>query len=157
MPPVPIHLLPPWCRSFCSSKTLAQRLHDLLPAAEFVDLGLLFVGEIERRDRPQPFVGNIGLDRLAHQVEALEDVAKHLIEAIEVPLVFDECQPRQIIEILDLAVGAPGLHGLEQRQILLHGDRQLGGTQFGEKLCQHGAIVETGAPAEKGRAAPEAR
>ena len=41
MPAVPIHFEPPWWRPCCSASRSAQRLHQLLEAADRRDLGLL--------------------------------------------------------------------------------------------------------------------
>src|SRR5690606_1712868 len=53
-------------------EALAQRLHELLPAAERLDLRLLLFGEVPLGQLPQPFLGNLG--RLVRRrLEPLED------------------------------------------------------------------------------------
>jgi len=77
--------------------------------------------------RAQPILGDFRLARVAQQLEALEHVGEHLIEAVEVALVLDEGRARQVVEVLDLALGQVGLQRLDQRQVFLQGDRHLGG------------------------------
>src|SRR5262249_23581511 len=67
----------------------------------------------------------------------LEDVAKHLVEGVEVALVLDEGGARQKVKVLNLAVGEIGLERLDQRQVFLERDRDLGGFEFVEKGGEH--------------------
>ena len=80
---------------------------------------------------------------LAHELQALEDVAEHLVELVEVALVLHQCGAGEIVEILDAAVGEVGLHRLHQRQVLLQGDRHLGGFQLVEEGGEHGQFRST--------------
>ena len=89
-------------------------------------------------DGAQPLLWNLGVDRLAHEVEALEDVAEHLIELVEVPFVFHQGCAGEVVEVLDLAVGHVGVHRLQQQQIFLQGDRDLGGLQLEKEGGEHG-------------------
>jgi hypothetical protein len=123
--------------TFLLLQALLQLLHDLVPAAERLDLGLLFFAQIELGDGAQPLLGDLRLQRLAHQFEALEDVAEHLVELVEVALVLHQRGAREVVEVLDAAVGQIGLHRLHQRQVLLQGDGNLGGFQLMEEGGEH--------------------
>jgi hypothetical protein len=58
VPPVPIHLLPPAWRSFCSARRFLNCLHQLVPA-ELFELGALGVGlRCFFTAMPQPVLGN---------------------------------------------------------------------------------------------------
>src|SRR5690606_22868858 len=92
-------------------EALAQLLHDLFPAAELFDLPLLLFGEVELADGAQPFLRDMRLDGVTHQLEALEDVAEHLVEAVQVALVLHQRGAGEIIEVLHAAVGEVGLEG----------------------------------------------
>jgi hypothetical protein len=118
------------CRSICC-------LHDLVPAAQRLDLGLVLLRQIELGYEAQPLLGDGGLDGLAHEFEALEDVAEHLVEFVEVALVLHQRGTREVVEILDAAVGEVGLQRLHQRQVFLQGDRHLGGFQLVEERGEH--------------------
>ena len=118
-------------------EALLQLLHDLVPAAERLDLGLLLVRQIELGHRAQPLLRDLRLQRLAHQLEALEDVAEHLVELVEVALVLHQRGAGEIVEVLDAAIGQVRLHRLHQGEVLLQGDRHLGGFQLMEEGGEH--------------------
>ena len=119
-------------------ETLLQRLHQLLPAAHRLDLGLLLVGQKLLGELAQPFFGNFRGDALGGQrFQSLEDMAEHAVELVEVALVLHQHRARQVVEVVDLVVGDALLHGLHQRQVLLDGDRHLGLTQFEEEVGEH--------------------
>ena len=85
--------------------------------------------------------GISALERLLEQVEALEDVAEHAVELVEVALVLHQRGAREIVEILDAAAGEIGLHRLHQRQVFAQRDGHAGGFQFGEELDEHGLRI----------------
>jgi len=118
-------------------EALAQLLHDLFPAAELFDFPLLLFGEVELADGAQPFLRDMRLDGVAHQLEALEDVAEHLVEAVQVALVLHQRGAGEIVEVLHAAVGEVGLEGFHQRQILLQRHRQAGGSELMEEVDEH--------------------
>src|SRR5262249_30102227 len=64
-------------------EALLQLLHDLVPAAQRLDLGLFLLAQIELGQRAQPLLRDLCLDRLAHELKTLEDVTEHLIELVE--------------------------------------------------------------------------
>ena len=85
--------------------------------------------------------GISAVDALGGQrLEALEDVAEHLVELVEVALVLHQDGARQIVEVVDAVVGDVLLHALHQGEVLLDGDRHLGRTQFEEEVGEHGAL-----------------
>ena len=86
----------------------------------------------------QPLLGNLGCRTLAgHRLEALEDMAKHAIELVEVTLVLHQHRARQVVEVVDAVAGDALLHAFHQREVLLDGDRHLGLTQFEEEVGEH--------------------
>ena len=141
---MPIHLLPPACRSFCSARRWRQRLHDLLPAAELLDAGLVLFAEVQRRDEPQPFLRDLRLDSIGQCGDALEHLAEDTVEAVEVALVLDEAGARQEVEFLDLASGDAGIEALEQGEILLQRDREAGALQGMEESDEHACLRSVG-------------
>ena len=111
---------------FLLGEALLELLHDFVPAAQFFDSFLVFLGEMQRADPAQPFLGDVGLDGVGQKLETFEDVGKDLVEAIEVALVFHERRPREIVEILDAIADDVGADGLEQRQVLFQRHRHFG-------------------------------
>ncbi len=85
---------------------LAQRLHQLVPAAQRLDLRLLLRRQIALAERPQPFVGQFGL-RVGRRLDAVEAFAEHAVEAVEVALVLDEGRARQEVEFVDVEAATP--------------------------------------------------
>ena len=71
-------------------EALLQLLHDLFPAAKFLDFLLVLVAEMQVADEAQPLLRDFRRGRVRHQVEALEDMAEDLIEAVEVALVLHQ-------------------------------------------------------------------
>ena len=63
-------------------------------------------------------------------------MAEDLIEAVEMALVLHQGGAGEIVEILD-AARRVGADGLEKRQVLLEGNRNLGGAKLGEKSGEH--------------------
>ena len=70
-------------RCFSVSKQLVEAAHRL-------DLLLLLLGEIFLGELLQPLGRDLGRERLLHQFEALEDVAEHAVELVEVALVLHQ-------------------------------------------------------------------
>ncbi len=60
------------------------------------------------------------------EIEALEDVAEHAVELVEIALVLHQRRARQIIEILDAAAGDVLLHRLHQREVFAQRHRHAG-------------------------------
>ena len=71
------------------------------------------------------------------QFEALEHVAEHAVELVEVALVLHQRGARQIVEVLDPAAGEVGLHRLHQRQVFAQRHRDAGGFQLVEEGDEH--------------------
>jgi hypothetical protein len=103
-----------------------------------LDLGLLLLGQIELGQRAQPLLGDVRLRRLAHEIKALEDVAEHPVELVEVALVLHQRCARQVVEVLHPAVGEIRLQRLHQGEVLLQRDGHLGGFQLVEEGGEHG-------------------
>ena len=71
------------------------------------------------------------------EIEALEDVAEHAIELVEIALVLHQRRARQIIEILDTARGDILLHRLHQREVFAQRHRHAGGLKLVEEGREH--------------------
>src|SRR3546814_20079408 len=69
---------------------LFQHLHQLVPAAERLDLRLFLLGQDLLGQPAQPFLGNLGDGFLAGgtgELQAVETLAEHAVELVEVALV----------------------------------------------------------------------
>ncbi len=95
---------------------LAQRLHQLFPAAERRDFLFLFVGQRAFRESPQPVRRDLGDDAIEQRLRALEGFREHPIETIVVRLVLHERRPREVVELLGRAGRDMPLQPFEQRQ-----------------------------------------
>ena len=73
---VPIHLLPPWCRSCCSASRSRSVSQQLVPAAERLDAALLLLGQPARRQLLQPVRRHLGQQLREGALRALEDAAR---------------------------------------------------------------------------------
>ena len=71
------------------------------------------------------------------QVEALEHVAEDAVELVEIALVLHQRRARQIVEILDPAVGEIRLHRLHQREVFAQRHRQAGLLELMEEGREH--------------------
>src|SRR5699024_7769599 len=72
------------------AQALAQRLHELVPAAQGLDAGLLLCAQFELGHALQPIVRNRGLRILAQLLDAFEVMREQLVEAIEFALILDQ-------------------------------------------------------------------
>ena len=152
---MPIHLLPPWWRPFCSFEALAKRLHELVPAHR-LDLLLLFLGEVFFGELLQPFGGNV---RLLHGVEQafqpLEHGAEDAVELVEIALVLHQRGAGQVVEVLHRLLGEIGVERLHQRQIFAQGHRDLRVAQRCEELQEHGIQIARRTADVKGQRIPD--
>ena len=73
-------------------KSLLQSLHELFPTAQRLNLFLFFFGEDLFGQLTQPLFGDFR-DFFSGGLNALEDLAKNLIEFVQVPLVLHHCSP----------------------------------------------------------------
>ena len=96
---MPIHLLPPSWRSFCSAAA-AQGLQQLLPAAERFDAAPFLVAQQALGQLPQPFRGSSATSFVEHLLGAREMLGEHPVEAVEVTLILHQRQAREVVEIL---------------------------------------------------------
>ena len=138
---------------------LLQRLQQLVEAAHRLDLLLLLLGEVFLGELLQPLGRNVGRERLLHQFEALEHMAEHAVELVEVALVLHQRRARQIVEILDAAAGEVGLHRLHQRQVFAQRHRHAGGFQLMEEGDEHRSksVLQCNDPAVSHRAVNQRR
>ncbi len=97
-------------------ETLLQRFHQLVPAAESLDLRLLFVGKFAHRELFQPIGRQLPLQCGENVLDALEVRRKGAVVAVVELLVLDQTGPRQIVKALGAQVAQTGLERLEQSQ-----------------------------------------
>ena len=122
-------------------EALLQVLPELFPA-HGLDLLLLLVGEVALGELAQPFLGDLGLvDRLAHALDALEDMGENLVELVEMALVLHQAGAGEIVELLHALVGEILVESLQQGQVFPQGDRHLGRAQLCEEGEEHRASV----------------
>ena len=126
---------------FC--EPFLQLLHDLVPAAQFLDFCLFLFGEKFLRNKPQPFFRDSDVFCIVHQLQALENMAKDRIKFVEIALVLHQCGAREVVKILHLARCQIAIQRFQQHQVFLQRNRNAGGFQFMEEGGEHlrGAIV----------------
>ncbi len=137
---MPIHLLPPWWRPFCSLEALPQGLDQRLEAAHGLDQLLLFVAEMLLEQSLEPFGRNFGGEALPDRLETGKHVPEHAIELVEVALVLHQGGARQIVEALDLALGQIVRHRFHQGEIFAQRHRYAGRSQFLEEGDKHQSL-----------------
>ena len=115
-----------------------QRLHQLVPATERFNLGLLFVRQGALTETPQPVVGNARREAIEDFFGAFEMRRKSAIESIEVALVFHQARARQVIELFRTSIGELGLQSFQQCQKFRDRDWNARIAQFEEEGNQHG-------------------
>jgi hypothetical protein len=124
---------------------LAQSLHQLVEAAQRLDLGLLLVAEVTFIELAEPVLGDVRHDLVPRPdpLDAVEHLAEHLVEAIVVLLVLDQHGAGQVVEVLDRHAGAgahdAAVHGLHQVEPLLGGNRHPDVAKGGEEGHEHQA------------------
>ena len=98
---MPIHLLPPWCRAFCSaSRWRNVSISFSQPPSDSISF---FSSSVRNRSASflQPFLGDLGLG-IGQGLDALEAMPEYPVEAVEMPLVLDERGAREKVELLDV-------------------------------------------------------
>ncbi len=118
-------------------QTLLQRLHDLVPIAQRLDLLHLFGAEILLRNGAQPFLRNVGLGNAIVALQPLEDAGEDLIEAIEQRLILHEGRAGEIVELFGPPRDHIALQRIEQHQMLFYACWNARGAQFVEKGEKH--------------------
>ena len=96
---------------------LFQRLHQLVPAPERLDLALFLLGEIALGHQSQPILRNLRGDVFAHRFDPLEDMAEGPVEFIKIAFVFHKRRTGEVVEILHPPVRQIGVHRLHQGEI----------------------------------------
>ena len=115
-------------------ETLAQRLHELLPAPEALDHGLFFFGQIELFLLAQPVERNLAEDLVEEHFLAAEVLTEDLVEAIEIAFVLDQRRACKVVEVVDAIAGHARFQRGEQGQILGDRDRYLDLAQLVEEF-----------------------
>ncbi len=116
---------------------LRQHLHQLVEAAHLLDLLLLLLGEELVGQGFQPFgrhvLGHAQLD----QLQPLEHVAEHQVEAVEVLLVLHQRRARQVVEFLDRRSITSRSMRLHEHEVFLERHRHLGLLELVEEGLEH--------------------
>ena len=75
------------------------------------------------------------------EIEALEHMAEHAIELVEIALVLHQRRARQIVEILDTPAGEVLLHRLHQREIFAQRHRDAGLFELVKEGDEHAGSI----------------
>ena len=123
---------------FLLLKPLLERLHDLFPRPQCLDLFHFLVGKEFLGHRLQPVLGDLrALIALERHLQALEHLGEHLVEPVEQAFVLHQRRAREVIELLRGAVDDLAVQRLEQDQVLLEGHRNPGTAQFIHEREEH--------------------
>src|SRR5688572_328531 len=122
--------------AFLLLQALAQRLHQLLPAAERLDLLLFLLREGELDLLQQPFQRDLRL-YARDGLDPLPELGEGAVELVEIGLVLHQRGARQVIEVVHRRADDPLVHGLEQGEVFLNRDRQLVRLELEEEVDQH--------------------
>ena len=118
-------------------QALLQGLHQLLEAAQRLDLGLLLVGEELFCELLQPFRRDVRHQVLVDPLEALEDMGEDPVELVEVPLVLHQGGAGQVVEVVHVQADDVAVHRLHQGEVFPQGHRHLGVAKLREKAQEH--------------------
>ena len=118
-----------------------QRLQKFVEAAHGLDQLLFFLSEVFFGELLQPLGWDFDEQRIGEEFEALEHVAEHAVELVEIALVLDQRRAREVVKILDAPRREVVLHRLHEGEIFAQRHRYAGGFQLGEKGHQHGGSV----------------
>jgi len=123
---------------FLFLKPLLQRLHDLFPGPERLDLLHFLFGEELLGHRLQPILGNGGaVIALEGHLQALEHLGKDLVEPVEQAFVLHQCRAGEIIEFLRALFDDPRMERFEQDEMFLERHRYAGAAQFVHERKEH--------------------
>ena len=114
-----------------------QRLHDLVPGAERLDLLHLLGRQVELGDLAEPFLGDFRRARFEAGFYPLEDFREDLVEAVEQPLVLHEGGAGEIVEFLGATLDHLAVERVEQHQMLLHRHGNARVAQLVEEVEEH--------------------
>ena len=123
---------------------LAERLHQLVPAAERFDLRFLFFGQQALGEFFEPFPGQLDLRHLracGGAFEPLEALGKDAIEFVEMPLILHQRGAGQIVETLGIVDDEVLLHRLQQSEIFAQGAGHLRVAEREEEVVEHGRSI----------------
>ena len=126
--------------AFLLLQPLAQRLHQLLEAAERLDEPLLLLRQVLFREPAQPLLGKFarlhsGLSR--YRLQPAEMRREDPIEPIDVSLVLYQAGAREKVEGVDIEIRQALLHPLDEAQVFAQRNGQLFRLQLQEKRKQH--------------------
>ena len=133
-------LAPALVAALLLAEALAQGLHQLVEAAERLDLGALLLGQVFLGELAQPVLGDGGAlqDRLGGEVgEAAEDPAEDAVETVDVALVLHQGGAREIVEPLGVVEHHLGVQRRKEGQVFAQARRDPGPAQLGEEPGEH--------------------
>ena len=107
-------------------QALFQRLHQLVPAAQGLDLRPFLGRQGTFSQFAQPVLGDVLDINLFRLFQPLEHMAEHPVELVQVLFILHQGGAGQIVEMLDAVVGQSGVHAVQQGQVFPQGYGQLG-------------------------------
>jgi hypothetical protein len=119
---------------------LLEGLHQLVEAAEGLDLGLLLLGQELLGELLQPFRRDVRHQALIHLLQALEHVGEHAVELVEVALVLHQGRTGEVVEVVGGDADHALVHRLHQGEVFAQAHRHFGVAQFGEEAEEHGQV-----------------
>ena len=99
------------------AQALGEGLHQLVEAAERLDLGALFGGEMLLGELAQPIDGQVEPvdDRLdGQELQTAKGSGEDAVEAVDVALVLDQGGAGEMVEALGVVAGEAGVEGFEE-------------------------------------------
>lgn len=122
---------------FLFLQTLLERLHNLVPVAQRLDLFHFLGRQIFFRHSAQPFLRNVGAGHIRLGEQALEHAGENLVEPVDQPFVLHVDRAGKIIELFGRPVDRFGLQRIKQDQMLLDRSGDTGAAQRIEKIQKH--------------------
>ena len=104
---------------FLFLEALLERLHDLVPVAQGLDLLHLLFGQELLGNRLQPVFGDIHGVLPVIAEDALEDFLEHLVEPVDQPFVLHEGRPAEVVEGFGRLLDHVAVERLDQREVFL--------------------------------------
>ena len=128
-------LVPP----FLLLQSFAQGLHQLFPGAERIDFRHFLGRQIFLGHSTEPFFRDVGLSFGPARFQAAKCLGKHLIEAVDQPLVLHIGGAGEVVEFLRATRDDVAVQRFEEGQMLLETDHDSGASQRFEKSEEHAA------------------
>ncbi len=118
--------------------SFGQHLHQPFEAAHGFNLRFFFIGEEFLGKFLEPLGGDVGVKSALNALQALEDMAKHPVELVDVLLVFHEGRARQVVEVIHRPVDDCLVERLHEHEVFFQRYGKLGFAQLCEEAAEHG-------------------